>query len=196
MSAAASQRLRLRLLIALAVILALGSFWLLEILRERSAPPQPATVRSAPDYYVQQFSFIRMTEQGLPRYRIAGNKLVHFPLDNSSEFEQPEINRLEQDKPPMMIRADRARIEDDDSKTHMHGNVILDRPATPMAQYFHLESEYLLVLPDDDIVQTDQPVHILFGQSVLDGTGMYANNATREFRLSSKVRGTYRAPPH
>lgn len=195
MNAAPGQRFRLPLLIVLTAGLALGSFWLLEILRQGKPVQGPAAVRSAPDYYVQQFDFIRMAEDGQPRYRISGAKLVHYPLDNSSEIELPVINRLEKDKPPMMIRADQARIEDEDSKTHMRGNVIVDRPATPMAQYFHLESEYLLVLPDDDIVETDRPVHILFGQSVLDGTGMYANNATREFRLSSSVRGTYRAPP-
>lgn len=195
MNRVAGQRFRLPFLIVLAASLALGSFWLLETLRGSGERPEPAVARSAPDYYVQHFDFIRMTESGQPRYRISGSELVHYPLDHSSEIDSPVLNRLESDKPPMMIRADRARIDDGDSRTQMRGHVVVDRPATPMAQYFHLESEYLLVLPDDDVIETDRPVHILFGQSVLDGTGMYANNATREFRLSSQVRGTYRAPP-
>jgi lipopolysaccharide export system protein LptC len=49
------------------------------------------------------------------------------------------------------------------------------------------------VLPDDDVVQTDKPVEITMGQSKLNGTGMFANNATRELRLSSNVHGTYQA---
>ncbi|HTN67724.1 MAG TPA: LPS export ABC transporter periplasmic protein LptC [Burkholderiaceae bacterium] len=195
MNAPAGGRFRLPVLMVLALGLAVGSFWLLEVLRQDRGAPESTTARSAPDYYVQKFEFIRMNENGQPRYRVSGVQLLHYPLDNSSEIEAPVINQLQKDKPPMMIRADRARIEDENSKTHMRGNVIVDRPATPMAQYFHLESEYLLVLPDEDIVETDLPVHILFGQSVLDGTGMYANNATREFRLSSRVHGTYRAPP-
>lgn len=189
-------RFRLPLLIALAAGVALGSFWLLELMRQHGGPPEPVAVRSAPDYYVDKFELVRMNETGQPRYQISGAKLVHYPLDNSSEIELPVVNRLEQDRPPMMIRADRARIEDDNSRIRMHGNVNVDRPATPMAQYFHLRSEDLLVLPDDDVVETERPVHIVMGLSELDGTGMYVNNATRMFRLSSHVHGTYRAPAH
>ena len=35
---------------------------------------------------------------------------------------------------------------------------------------------------------------ITLGRSVLTGVGMLANNATREFRLMSKVHGTYQPP--
>jgi lipopolysaccharide export system protein LptC len=52
----------------------------------------------------------------------------------------------------------------------------------------------MLLLPDEDVMQTDKPVEILFGQSKLTGTGMFANNATRELRVSSNVHGTYQVP--
>lgn len=194
--ASSGNRFRLPVLIALAASLALGSFWLLEVIRKGGDESTPSSVRSAPDYYIEKFDFIRMSEAGQPRYQISGIKLVHYPLDNSSEIEQPMINRLEKDRPPMNIRADRARLEDDNSKLHMIGHVNVDRPATPMAKYFHLESDYLLALPDEDIVKTDRPVHIVLGDTVLNGTGMYSNNATREFRLSHNVRGVYPASAH
>lgn len=188
------QRLQLPLLILLVAGLALGSFWLLEVIHKGAEQAGSSAIRTAPDYYIDQFNFVQISEAGQPRYSIAGEKLVHFPVDDSSEIQRPVVNRLEKDVPPMKIYADRARIEDNDSKIHMKGNVNVDRPATSMAQYFHLKSEYLLVLPDDDVMQTDQPVALTLGKSVLYGTGMFVNNATREFRLSSKVRGTYQAP--
>jgi lipopolysaccharide export system protein LptC len=52
----------------------------------------------------------------------------------------------------------------------------------------------MLVLPDDDVVQTNKPVEIALGTSVLTGTGMYVNNATREFKLMHKVRGVFYPP--
>jgi lipopolysaccharide export system protein LptC len=52
----------------------------------------------------------------------------------------------------------------------------------------------MLVLPEEDVVKTDKHVDITLGRSTLSGTGMYANNATSEFRLSSNVHGTYQAP--
>lgn len=188
------QRLRLPLLILLAGGLALGSFWLLEVVHKGGEQSESAATRTAPDYYIDKFDFVRMSETGQPRYSISGIKLLHFPRDDSSEIERPVVNRLEKIQPPMKIYADKARIEDSNSRIHMKGNANVDRPATPMAKYFHLKSEYLLVLPDDDVIQTDQPVHIVLGATVLNGTGMFVNNATREFRLSSKVHGIFQAP--
>jgi lipopolysaccharide export system protein LptC len=43
-------------------------------------------------------------------------------------------------------------------------------------------------------VKTDKPVVITTGQAKLTGTGMVANNATRELHLTSNVHGTYQAP--
>ena len=54
-----------------------------------------------------------------------------------------------------------------------------------------LKTEYLLLLPDEDIARTDKPVEITMGQSIMTGTGMIANNATQEFQLLHNVRGTY-----
>jgi lipopolysaccharide export system protein LptC len=57
-----------------------------------------------------------------------------------------------------------------------------------------MRSDYLLVLTDEDIVRTDKPVEITLGKSVLRGTGMVANNATRQLQLGSAVHATF-APP-
>jgi lipopolysaccharide export system protein LptC len=72
--------------------------------------------------------------------------------------------------------------------------VHIDRPATPTSEHFHVKSDYLLVLPDDDVMQTDKPVDITLGTSTLTGTGMLANNATRELRVLSNVHATYQPP--
>lgn len=188
-----SSRFRTPLLIAFAIALALGSFWLLETIRNNNRMQAQPAVRSAPDYYIDSFEFIRMTESGQPRYSLSGRKLTHFPLDDSSEIELPIMRRLETDKPPLMIRSDHARGEDRNSKIHMTGNVQIERPATPQAPYFHLDSTYLLALPDEDVVQTPKAVHIIQGTTTLNGVGMVANNATGAFSLASTVSGTYQA---
>ena len=186
-------RWRPTLLVGVAAIIASASFWLLQTMRGSGPASAPTAARSAPDYYIDNFHFIRMTDNGQPHYSLSGAKLTHFPLDNSSEIDLPLLHRLEKNQAPMMIRADRARSEDHDSKIHMRGHVNVERPATAMAKYFHLDSDYLLVLPDEDVVQTDQAVHIVHDRTTLDGVGMYANNATLEFRLANRVHGTFPA---
>lgn len=87
----------------------------------------------------------------------------------------------------MTARAERAKIEPDGSKIHMYDQVRINRPKTPTASYFHMESDYLLVLPDEDIMRTDKPVRMTLGDSQLNGTGMVANNATGELSLANRV---------
>jgi lipopolysaccharide export system protein LptC len=72
----------------------------------------------------------------------------------------------------------------------MYDQVRIDRPKTPASTRFHMESDYLLVLPDEDIMRSDKPVRMMLGESQLNGTGMVANNATGEVRLASRVQAT------
>ena len=75
-------------------------------------------------------------------------------------------------------------------KIHMYDDVKIDRPKTPQAENFHLESDYLMILPDEDIMRTDRPVRLTLGGSTLNGAGMVANNAPGELSLASRVQAT------
>lgn len=189
-------RLRVWTAVAIAAALALTSLWVVEVMRQQTDDILPAAVRTEPDYYVNRFEFVQMNPDGTPRFSLSGDKLEHYPADDSSEIDNPVVNTLSAGEPPMTVIAKRARIEDDNTKVHLHGNVLLDRPATPRSEPLKVMTEYALVLPDEDIIRSDKPVTIRTGQSVLRGTGMTVNNATRQFELASRVRGTYVAPPN
>ena len=181
------RRFRALPLLLLAVALALGSFWLLEIMRKSGKDAGPSAARVEPDYYVENFNFVRHSETGEAQYNISGKRMVHNPADDTHTVYLPVINSLSRERPPMTARADRAWIEPDGSRLHMYDNVRLDRPKTPTSTLFHLESDYLLVLPDSDIMRTDKPVRMTLGDSHLNGTGMLANNATGELQIASRV---------
>jgi lipopolysaccharide export system protein LptC len=187
-------RFRFLLLLVLFIILALGSFWLAQVMRQDTDNLLPQPTRTEPDYYVEHFNYVQMSPTGQPRYNISGDRLTHNPLDDSFDVEKPIMHSLDQEKPPMNLHAERGKIEDNNSKVHLYGDVNADRPRTPMADNFHLKSEYLLLLPDDDVMQSDKAVEITLGSSILNGTGMYFNNATRELKLSSRVHGVFRTP--
>ena len=177
-------------LLMLAVVLALGSFWLLEIMRKSGKDSNPAAARVDPDYFVENFNFVRLSATGEAQYNISGKRMVHNPANDTHTVELPVINSLSRERPPMTARADRARIEADGSKVHMFDQVRIDRPKTPTSNLFHMESDYLLVLPNEDIMRTDKPVRMTLGESQLNGTGMVANNATGEVQLASRVQAT------
>ena len=185
---------RLVMILAPLVVLALGSFWLLEVLRRSASDYVPNKARTEPDFYVEQFSYVKLAQDGKAQYHFSGAKLSHNPQDDSYDIVQPVVRTVSQSTQPMTVRSETAHVNSDNSEVHMYRNVELDRPASGDAEPLHAKSDYLLVLPDDDMMKTDKPVEITLGRSQLNGAGMLANNATREFRLTSKVHGTYQPP--
>jgi lipopolysaccharide export system protein LptC len=188
-----SYRVRLAALLAFAAILALGSFWVLDVMRTSIEDNTPQTKRSEPDYYVEQFHFVRAAKTGQGRYYVSGARMLHFPQSDTYEIQQPVVKGVRSDEPPTTIRAKRAVADPNTNQVQLFDNVQMDRPGSAQTKPMHLNSEYLLILPDDDIVKTDRPVVITFADSILRGTGMFVNHATREFKLASNVRGTF--PP-
>jgi len=188
-------RFRVALILALMIALALGSFWLLEVTRRAAEDFIPDAQRTEPDFYVENFNYVKLTEQGQAQYHFSGARLTHNPQDDSYDIRLPVVHSIGKAQAPMTLHAQRAHTNSDSSEVRLYDDVHLDRPATPTTDVLHIQSEYMLLLPDDDVVMTDQPATIVSGTKTLSGVGMYANNATREFRLASDVHGTYQPPP-
>lgn len=185
---------RLLILIAFSAALALGSFWLVEVMQRKTEDSMPAQVRTESDFYVKNFNFVRMAKTGEARYNLTGTEMKHYPQDDSYKIQNPVMHSYSADRPPMVSRSLRATVTNNSSEVHMYDNVHIDRPASATSQHFQLKTSYLLLLPDDDVMKTPKPVELHLGLSVLTGAGMFANNATGEFRLSSNVKGLYQAP--
>jgi lipopolysaccharide export system protein LptC len=193
--AAHSQRIRITVLLALLILLALGSFWVLQLMRNESDAAQTGAPSAKPDYFIDNFEYVKMALDGTARYSITGTRMQHYPIDDSFQVTLPVVRSLDRAKPPMLLRSDRARIEDDNSKIHMHGHAFAERDPVGPSEKLTVNSDYLLLLPDDDMVTTDQPVRIMLGDSILNGVGMIANNAEMTLELQSRVSGTYYAKP-
>ena len=194
-NARTAQNVRLGIIVAVLVALSLGSFWVMEVLRRDGANAQSARVPNKPDYYVEKFNYVKMAESGQPRFSITGDKMVHVPQDDSFEMTMPVVTGLDPTKPTMILRSKRARIEDDNSKVHMYDDVNGNRAATSTSDNMHLKTEYLLLLPDDDIAKTDKYAEITMGASFMTGTGMIINDAIQQFELLHNVHGYYEPRP-
>ncbi len=193
-SVRSANRFRVVALLVLTAALALGSFWMLEVMRRSAGPDAAGGNRNDPDYYVENFQFVRVSNAGQAQYSISGQRLTHFPADDMHKVDQPVVKSLTPERPTMHATSDTATVDRVGSKIHMHGDVHLDRAATRNKERLQLESDYLLLRTEEDIMQTDKPVRITQGSSVLKGTGMVANNATGELRLAGNVSVTFRPP--
>lgn len=187
-----AHRWRLVMVMTAWVLLALGSFWLVQLV-ERDDGVQADGLKNEPDYIVDKFSFVRMTPQGRPSYIISGDKLTHRPVDDVSFIDQPVVRSLTTEHPPLTVTALTARVDNARNQIDLIGKVDLERPATPQAQYMSVKTEAMTVLPDDDVLKTDAMVRMVLGSSTIRGTGMLANNATMQVHMASKGQIVY--PP-
>lgn len=188
-----AHRFRLSLGMVVVLLAALGSFYLLELLNRADQEMQADLRMNEPDYIIEKFSFVRLSKEGKPSYIIAGDRLTHRPVDDSSEIDQPRVRSLAGDKPPMEIVATTARVEDANSRVTMKGKVIIDRAAAPGVQAMHMATEKLVIFPDEDRMETDQPVRLKLGDATASADSMRANNATRQIHLEGN--GTMVLPP-
>jgi lipopolysaccharide export system protein LptC len=172
--------------------LALGSFWLVQVMQDQQ--DQTAAAKSSePDYIVENFSFVRMGPTGQPRVVLSGARLVHRPDTDISDIDQPVMRSLTTDRPHMTVTANTAHVLNQQNQVDLVGNVVAQRPASATTQSLHVRSEAMTALPDEDILKTDQAVGIMLGTTTLTGIGMEANNAKQTLHVASRGQLVY--PP-
>lgn len=187
-----AHRWRLLLLMLFAVFCAFGSFWLVQVMQGEDNGPG-AAAGNEPDYIIDNFSWVRMSESGKPRYVVSGDRLTHRPADNTALVEKPVVQSLTADHPPMTMTAEHALVSQNQNQIDLTGNVDIQRPAGTDSQPLRIRTQALTVLPDEDIVKTDKPIDMKLGASSVNGVGMLANNATQQVHLGGRGQIIY--PP-
>lgn len=175
------------------IFVALGSFWLLQVMNGNGLDLQASKLSNEPDYIVTNFSLVRMSKEGKPSYIVSGIKLTHHPLDDASVISKPFVRKLAADAPPMDIHAEHARVDQGNSRVQLSEHVLIDRIATPTVKNMTLKTEALTVFPDEDRMESAAPVDMVLGTSHMTGVGMAANNATRQINILDQLHITY--PP-
>jgi lipopolysaccharide export system protein LptC len=185
-------RWRLLALMLGGVLCAFGSFWLVQVMQGGDSAHN-VNVGNDPDYIVDNFSFVRMSETGKPRYVISGERLTHRPVDNTSEIDKPVVQALSAEHPHMTMTADHAHVNQEQNQIDLTGNVEIHRPAAGASQPMHISTQALTLLTDDEIARTDKPIRMTLGSATVDAVGMVANNATQQIQLGGRGHATY--PP-
>jgi lipopolysaccharide export system protein LptC len=181
-----AHRWRLIIIMMVGGFLAFGSYWMLHLMESSDAVLDPDAFKNEPDYIVEKFSFVRMTPEGKPHYVLSGARLTHRPVNDSSDVELPVLQNIAPGAPQMTIVAQRARILNAGNQVDLNGKVDIQRPASPTTRSLRLRTEKLTVFPDEDRMQSDQQVTMQLGDTVITGTGMRANNATRQIHFARR----------
>lgn len=200
-----ADRIRVWLGVALLGLLMLGSFWVYEVMRRQSEEDLSRTKdRSEPDYFVEQFNFVRLSHSQKTNYRVTGDKLIHYPKEDEFEIIQPRIVGIDQEKMPMTMRAERAIVKQKvqeqsqdkpEDQIHLLDNVVFERAGKDGHSKIRLQTSLLVLYPDSEKMRTDKEVTMHTDYSEITAQGMRADNAQQKIEFLSKVHMVIAKPP-
>ena len=166
------------------------SYWLNQQAQLEPAKPD-SSKRHDPDAIVENFSATKLNELGLPSFIMAANKMLHYPDDDSTTLDVPRITMLSAGQPVIHAIAKRGTISSKGDEVLLHDEVEVLREASARQTALTLQTDYLRIIPDQDLANTDRAVTIFDAHNTVRATGMEMDNKTRTLKLLSQVRSEH-----
>ena len=182
--------------------LTLVTFWLVQ----KVTPPEKSTLERVrlhePDYTITNGALSALSEIGNTKYRILGNKVTHYDDDASIDILTPRMRLFQLDKAPVTVKSDTGHLDGDLTILDLIDNASIFRPAqaATASQAATLRmlatSTYFKVLINDDIIETNRPVTLEQGMSIMHSTeGGKFNNIEQSMTLLGQVKGRIERAP-
>lgn len=180
----------LMLLLLLAVI----TFWINKTVQP-SAPKIDGSSRHDPDYIMSNFVTTQTDVKGGLRYKLAAAEMRHFPDDDTTQLQRPRYTQFAVGKPYTQVEGLRGYVSSDGEEVQLVDNVKVTRQAFAGKGEMTVETDYLNIRPNDELVTTDSPVVIRQApKTVIYATGMIYEKKKRTVTLLNKVRAHYERP--
>jgi lipopolysaccharide export system protein LptC len=182
--------------------LTLLTFWLVQ----KNTPPEKSTIERVrlhePDYTIKNGALSALNELGTTKYRILGNKVTHYDDDASIDILTPRMRLFQADKAPVTVKSDTGHLDGDLTILDLFDNASIFRPAQaasasqPATLRMLASSSYFKVLINDDIIETNRPITLEQGMSIMNSTeGGIFNNIEQSMVLTGQVKGRIERAP-
>ena len=166
------------------------TFWLDRVVQPQTiARERP--LRHDPDYIVQGLAAVRLDAKGAVKHTLDAQKMTHFPDDDTTHLVAPKFVTYTETRAPVTVTSREATMSANGENVYFHDDVRVVRAAHAGESELVLETSYLHVIPDDNIVKTDKPVTIRNAGAVVTASGLELNSETRMLQLQGRVKGIY-----
>lgn len=177
----------------LPLLLLLGAtYWL--NLQVESPASGAKSIRHDPDYTIDNFTATTLDEQGKIRFVMSAKRMWHYPDDDTTHLEVPRLESLDAKRPPIRIFALEGELSSKGEDVFLRRDVSIVRPAYAEKSELTFKTNYLHVIPNRDLIKTDQPVTMIDARTTLNAVGMELDNKTHVVKFLSRVNTVY-VPP-
>ena len=187
------RRLRSWLPLAPLFMLLGATYWLsLQVQPSDSEPNK--NLRHDPDYIIDNFIATTLDEHGKIRFVMSAKKLLHYPDDDSTHLEAPRLESMTAEHPPTRMTALTGELSSKGDEVFLRGEVTIVRPAYAEKSELTFNTNYLRVLPNKDLADSDQPVTMADARTTLNAVGMELDNKARTIKFLTRVKTEYEPP--
>lgn len=177
--------------VAVLVLVAVASSWLLLKLYTREEPAQLVGPPRS-DYSLRNFDLIALDDEGKESFRVTGPMLSRHPFLGTLDIEEPRFRFPDSEGAAWHAESTRAWAAADGKELRLLGDVAFDGPPREAQDgRIELRTQRLDIFPDAREVKSDTLVNIASPGATLRGRGMHANLDARRFQLLSEVRADY-----
>ncbi|PPC92944.1 MAG: LPS export ABC transporter periplasmic protein LptC [Methylotenera sp.] len=180
--------------IVLLSLLATVTFWI-NMTVQPVTPKIDGSSRHDPDYIVSNFVTTQTDANGDLRYKLAATEMKHFPDNDTTNLLNPRYTQFAVNKPYTQVEGLRGYVSSNGEVVEIVDKVLVTRQAFADKGEMTLETDYLNIRPNEELVQTTSPVVIRQApKTVIYATGMIYEKKKQTVTLLNKVRAHYERP--
>jgi lipopolysaccharide export system protein LptC len=166
-----------------------ASYWL--SLQVQPLPSLSKEVRHDVDFTIEHLSSTALDEQGMPRSTLSAEKMWHFSDDDTTHLQMPNFVSVKVGQPPVNITAKLGTLSRDSEDVFMHDDVVITRTKPETLNEMRFETDYLHIVPNKDLAETDHPILMYDRKNVVSAVGLLFDNQARTVRLLSQVKAKH-----
>lgn len=175
-----------------------ATYWLDQQVQTATGQSDPLK-RHEPDGVMEVFTAVTLSEQGVPSSVMRGKKLVHYPDDDSSTVDAPDITSMSTEQPasehpPVHTTARYATIASKGDEVLLEHDVKVVREASGKRGELVVSTELLKVFPNKELIQTDRAVTLVSDRDTVHAVGMEMDTRAHTVKLLSQVKAQHAAP--
>jgi len=172
-------------------LLAAGTWWLVRNAPSVEAPRVALPPRHEADYVMTDFVVQRFGSDGALRTQIEGERLRHFPDNDTIEVDEARIRAVGSDGVATLASARKALANGDGSELQLLGDAHVVRPAQGKEEQIEFRGEFLEAFRNVERLSSHLPVVVTQGRSVLRAEGMEYDNLSRVVELKGRNSGSF-----
>jgi len=148
-------------------------------------------ISTAPDSFMSQLTATRFDEKGNIASKMISTQLTHYPNNNTTVFQNPQITIYRENESPWLITAKHGKAINGTKKITLIDDVHIHQAASKNNTETTITTSKLSYIPKKEFAETDQAITIKQPGTTIKSIGMNAYLKQGKINLLNKARAHY-----